>query len=68
LVTIQSGSTVLATGYTPVTFNVTPGIQNTVTVANDQNHVFNHWANHSTNPTRTITPTGKTTMVAWFSP
>jgi hypothetical protein len=68
LVTIQSGSTIVATGYTPVTFNVTPGIQYTVTVANNQNYVFNHWANDSTDATRTVTPTGDATMVAWYSP
>jgi len=63
--TISSGQTI-KTGYTTMTITVTPGTQYTVTVANYQNYVFDHWANGSTNPTRTITPTQDTTIVAYY--
>src|SRR5437588_10463753 len=43
--TIRSGSTVLKTGYTPLTFTAHPNTQYKVTVANYRNYVFEHWLN-----------------------
>ena len=65
--TLVSGGTTIQSGYTTMTFTVTPGNQYTVTVANYQNYVFNHWSDGSTNPNRTITPTQATTLVAYYS-
>src|SRR5439155_11303353 len=52
--TIQSGSTVLTTGYTPMTYTVNSGIQYNVTVANYNNYVFDHWDDGTTNAFRII--------------
>ncbi|HEV2192907.1 MAG TPA: spherulation-specific family 4 protein, partial [Nitrosopumilaceae archaeon] len=65
--TIQSGSTVLTVGYTPLTYTVTAGSQYTVTVANYQTTVFNHWNDGSTNSSKTIIPTQSTTLTAYYS-
>src|SRR4029077_17344679 len=65
--TIQSGSTTLTTGFTPLTSTVTAGNQYTVTAANYQTTIFNHWDDGSTNPSRTITPTTSTALTAYYS-
>ncbi|MGI0086874.1 MAG: fibronectin type III domain-containing protein, partial [Nitrosotalea sp.] len=62
-----SNGTILATGYTPATFTVTPGVQYTVYAANYQSTIFNHWSNGSTNSSITITPTQNTALVAYYS-
>ncbi|HKT22256.1 MAG TPA: spherulation-specific family 4 protein, partial [Nitrososphaerales archaeon] len=41
--TINQEASVIASGYTPATFSVVPGIQYNVTVANFANLVFDHW-------------------------
>jgi len=53
----DANGTIIATGFTPATFSVTPGSQYTVHAANFQNFVFNHWDDESTNSWRTITNT-----------
>ena len=65
--TIQSGSTILKTGYTPLTFTVNANSQYTVSVANYQNNVFDHWGNGSTDATKIITPTQDTTVMAYYN-
>ncbi|CUR52255.1 putative spherulin 4 [Nitrosotalea devaniterrae] len=65
--TLVSGGTTLQSGYTTMTFSVTPGTQYTVTVANYQNYVFDHWSDGNTNPHRTITPTQAATLVAYYN-
>src|SRR3989475_2432669 len=62
----SSGNTI-ATGFTPATFSVTSGSQYTVFAANFQNTVFNHWSDGNTNPSRAITPTQSTTLIAYYS-
>jgi len=64
--TLVSGGTTIQTGYTTKTFTVTTGNQYTVTVANYQNYVFDHWSDGNTNPNRVITPTQATTLVAYY--
>ena len=64
---VNSHSTTLATGYTPFSYSAQSGNTYTVTVANYQNYVFSHWSDGSTNPTRMITPTQNTTLVAYYS-
>lgn len=65
--TLVSGGTTIQTGYTTMTFTVTPGNQYTVTVSNYQNYVFSHWSDGSTNPNRVITPTQAATLVAYYN-
>ena len=65
--TLASGGTTIQSGYTTMTFTVTPGNQYTVTVSNYQNYVFNHWSDGSTNPNKTITPTQAATLVAYYN-
>lgn len=62
-----SNGTTLATGYTPITFNVASGVQYTVDAANYQSTIFNHWNNGSTNSSITVTPTQNTTLTASYS-
>jgi hypothetical protein len=65
--TLVSGGTTIQSGYTTMTFTVTPGNQYTVTVSNYQNYVFSHWSDGNTNPNRTITPTQAATLVAYYN-
>jgi fibronectin type 3 domain-containing protein len=65
--TIQSGSTTITTGFTPLNYTVTAGNQYTVTTANNQTAIFNHWDDGSTNSSRTMTPTANTVLTAYYS-
>jgi hypothetical protein len=65
--TLVSGGATIQSGYTTMTYTVTPGNQYTVTVSNYQNYVFSHWSDGSTNPNRIITPTQATTLVAYYN-
>ena len=62
-----SDGTTLATGYTPITFNVNTGVQYTVNVADYQNTTFNHWDNGSTSASRNVTVTQNTSLIAYYS-
>jgi len=62
-----SNGTILATGYTPITFNVNSGIQYTVYSADYQSTIFNHWDDGSTSSSKTITPTQSATLTAYYS-
>ena len=57
----------LATGYSPASFGVTAGSQYIVYVNNYQNIVFNHWENGSTDPSRPISISQTTTLLAFYS-
>jgi hypothetical protein len=63
-----SNGTILATGYTPVTFNVTPGVQYTVFAADFQTTVFKYWGSGNTNSSKTITPTQNMVLTAYYDP
>jgi hypothetical protein len=62
----QNGQTV-ATGFTPVQFQVATGQQYVVTVSNYGQWTFDHWADTgSTNPARTVSITQATTLTALY--
>jgi len=63
----SSNGTILATGYTPITFKVNSGVQYTVVATNYQTTIFNHWNNGTTTSSKTITPTTSTTLTAYYS-
>ena len=63
---ISSGSTLVSSGYTTMTYDATTGAQYQVCVSNYQNNVFDHWDDGSTNSCRTITPTQATTLTASY--
>lgn len=46
--TVRSDDRVVATGFTPFTFNGTAGTKYTVSIADYISHVFDHWENGST--------------------
>lgn len=52
--TVQLNGDVLATGYTPLTFTGTIGVQYTVTVANFRGYVFRNWEGGIPNPSDTF--------------
>ncbi|MGI0018559.1 MAG: fibronectin type III domain-containing protein, partial [Nitrosotalea sp.] len=62
-----SNETVLATGYTPMTFTVPSGSAYTVVSSNYQNYVFNHWGDGTTNSSITVSPTQNTTLTEYYS-
>ena len=62
----RSDGSILKTGYTPLSFAAKSGAYYQVSVANYGNHVFDHWSNGSTNPTRTISVTKDTTFTAYY--
>ena len=63
---ISSGSTLVSSGYTPLTYTVDANKQYTICVSNYQTSIFDHWNNGSTNSCRTITPTQNTTLTAYY--
>jgi hypothetical protein len=58
----------IATGYTPVKFDVVQNAQYAVYAANYLNYVFLHWDDGSLNHYRNITPTGNETLTATYTP
>lgn len=59
---------VVSTGFSPVTFNVTPGEQYTVSVGNYQDIVFNHWEDTgSTTSQRQVAVTEAATVIALYT-
>jgi hypothetical protein len=56
-VVIKSGGTTVKSGYTPLTYTAESATTYTVTASSTTNHVFDHWDDGTTNPTRTITTT-----------
>jgi hypothetical protein len=65
--TLNQGSTVLATGYTPTSFAGTTGGVYTLIVANYDNYVFCHWQDGSTDSSRTLTLSGNLALKAYYS-
>jgi hypothetical protein len=66
--TIRQGSTLLQTGFTPVTFTGTAGVTYTVAVSNYAGVNFNHWENGATVVSRSITLNSDTTVTAYYTP
>ena len=62
-----ANGTTITSGFTPVTFTATSGIQYVVHVGNYQNAVFNHWNDGNTSNYKTITPTQNVTLTAYYS-
>jgi len=58
----------IATGYTPVKFDVKQGTQYTVYTSNYLHYVFLHWDDGSMNNHRNITPTGNVVITATYTP
>jgi len=64
--TLISGGSTIKSGYTTKTYSVTAGHTYTVTVANYQKDVFDHWSDGSTNSHLAITPTQSVTLTAYY--
>jgi len=64
--TLISGGSATKSGYTTKIYSVTAGHTYTVTVANYNNYVFDHWSNGSTNSNLVITPTQSVTLTAYY--
>lgn len=64
--TLISGGSTIKSGYTTKTYSVTAGHTYTVTVANYQKDVFDHWSNGNTNSHLVITPTQSVTLTAYY--
>jgi hypothetical protein len=58
----------IATGYTPITFDVKQGTPYTVYATNYLNYIFLHWDDGSINSHRNVTPIADTTMTATYTP
>lgn len=67
-VTIRSGSTLVLTGYTPMTFAGNTDASYTVTMADFKKMTFDHWNDdvNNTNRGRTITLSANTTLTATY--
>ena len=65
--TLSQNGQMVATGFTPVQFQLTSGQQYLVGVGNYGQIVFDHWAdNGSTSPTRTVSISQATTLTAVY--
>lgn len=64
--TIYSGTTLVKSGYTTLTYTANANMQYSVCVSRYQNYIFDHWEDGSTNGCRTITPTQDTTLTAFY--
>ena len=63
----SSSHVVLKTGYTPLTYTATTGTPYIIQIDNYGIYTFNHWSTGSTSDPITYTPTGSTTLIAYFS-
>jgi hypothetical protein len=64
--TIYSGTTLVKSGYTTLTYTANANNQYNVCVADYQNYIFDHWEDSSTNNCRQITPAQNTTLTAHY--
>jgi glucose/arabinose dehydrogenase len=64
--TIYSGSTLVHTGYTPVTFTGTAGATYSVIVHDYGGSTFDHWENGSTTRERTVTLNNNMEITAFY--
>ena len=65
--TVTSNGVRVASGFTPLTFQVTAGGSYTISMSNYQKYVFAQWSNGNTNPILTIAPTQSTTLIAEYN-
>src|SRR5574338_1512254 len=63
---ISAGGSVVNSGYTPLAYTATSGIQYSVCVSNYGNYVFDHWSDGDTNSSRTVTVTQATTLTGIY--
>jgi hypothetical protein len=63
---IYSGTKLVKSGYTTLSYTATTNMQYKVCVSNYQNYVFDHWNGGSTNSCKTITPTSDITLTAFY--
>ena len=61
----SSGAT-LATGFSPLTYDATSGLQYSITVYNYGSYYFSSWSNGATTQSTTITPSQSTTLTATY--
>src|SRR2546426_353847 len=66
IVVRDSSGSIIATGFTPITFTATTGSQYNIHAPDGHLHTFDHWDDASTNSFRTITPTQDSTLVAYY--
>jgi Spherulation-specific family 4 len=64
--TVWNNGQMVASGYTPYSFNAVPGSTYTVEVANYANYIFDYWAGGSASSSITITPTSNTELSAYY--
>ena len=65
-VEIYSGSSLLKTGFTPLSYTVKSGQSYIVTMGEWQNYIFDHWDNGSTSRSRTISLSQDSTITAYY--
>jgi hypothetical protein len=65
--TVSYNGNVVASGFTPLTFDGTTGAEYTVSVSNYGEYFFSHWENGNASPSRTITLTQSQTLTASYS-
>jgi Spherulation-specific family 4 len=65
-VTIQANGAMVATGYTPFTFQATPGDPYTITIWNYANDNFAFWATGAYSQSVTIMPTTSSELAAFY--
>ncbi len=71
-VEVQSGGTTIASGFTPLSFNTTPGVAYEISVYYSPpysygNVFFDYWNTGSTRSSITVAPTSTTTYTAYYS-
>jgi hypothetical protein len=62
----SSAGATLATGFSPMTYDATAGLQYTVTVSNYGSYYFSSWSTGATSASISITPTQSTTLTAHY--
>jgi len=63
---VHSGGSLVASGFTPLSFNATYGMTYTVSAASWRYYVFDHWGDGTTNATEPLTVNGPTTLTAYY--
>ena len=63
---VSSGGGLVASGFTPSSFNATYGMNYTVSATNWRHYVFDHWDDGTTNASEPLTVNGPTTLTAYY--
>jgi hypothetical protein len=63
---VQNNGSLVASGFTPLTFSAASGAKYEVSVANYESLTFSHWVGGSTNPEMTVSVTQATTLTAFY--